>query len=120
MPELGTPRGNDPQAYKDNSLALTNESAEVRMWRSRIERQGGLLKIQERYKAARLGDAYLDGTVPVKGQKLYMRYLLPLMEDLHRKTLPAISTPRVEARGERGELFEDQARQLLDIQFNAP
>jgi len=121
MPEVTTtPRGNDPQAYKDNSLALTNESAQVRMWRTRIERHGALLQIQARYKEAKKGDTYLDGTVDVKGQKLYMRYLLPLMEDLHRKTLPAIPTPRVEARGERGELFEDQARQLLDIQFNAP
>lgn len=121
MPEVTTtPRGNDPQAYKDNSLELTNESAAVRMWRSRIERHFRLRKVNARREEARKGDAYLDGTVPVKGQKLYMRYLLPLMEDLHRKTLPAIPTPRVEARGERGELFEDQARQLLDIHFNAP
>lgn len=91
------------------------------MWRSRIRRQADLLMLDQRKVEAAKGDAYLDGTVTVKaGQKLYMRYLLPLIEDLHRKTLPSIPTPRVEARGERGALFEDQARQLLDIQFNAP
>jgi len=122
MPEAGQAalRGNAPHLYKEKSLKLDTEQAEVKMWRARIERQQKILQIGARVDKAIEGDKYLDGTKEAKSQRIYLRYLLPLIEDVHRKTLPAIPTPRVEARGERGELFEDQGRQLLDVRFNAP
>lgn len=100
------PRGTRPAEYKDDVDAdLRRETGRWRMWRARIDRAAGKLGIKGRSEAAKEGDRYLHGTKEVKAsqQLIYLRYLLPLLEEAHRRTLPRIPSTTVEPRSEAAD-----------------
>ena len=49
-----------------------------------------------------------------------MPYLFPILEDLHRRTVPAIPAPRVEERNESIQGFSDRAREIVAYSFHTP
>lgn len=111
-------RGSRIDDFKQHAAEADAEYKEVRIWRDRIARQYRLLGIDARLENVKKGDQYLEGKAPAKNaQKIYLRYLLPLLEQLHRGTLPNVPTPSTEARTERGDYFADAARELVDISF---
>ena len=115
----GVPRGSNLAGYRENAAPRDLETQEVLMWRERIDRASALLRFQDRLQDAVEGDRYLDGTKEAKnGHVIYLRHLLPILEDLHSRTLPNIPEPTVEARSEQGELFEDQVREFLRRKFD--
>lgn len=111
-------RGSRIKDFKEHAAEADAEHKQVKIWRDRITRQYTLLGIDARLEKVKRGDQYLEGKAPAKNaQKIYLRYLLPLLEQLHRGTLPNVPTPSVEARTERGDYFADAARELIDIAF---
>jgi len=91
--------------YKRNSLPEKTQSERVTMWRKRIEQAKKDLMIPERVGVARESDRFLGGAkiVPTKGRgrsRVYLNYALPLLEELHRGSIPSVPTPMVEARTE--------------------
>uniref|UniRef100_A0A6M3LAX4 Portal protein n=1 Tax=viral metagenome TaxID=1070528 RepID=A0A6M3LAX4_9ZZZZ len=113
-----TQRGNRAKDYKEDALLLDSEYKQVRAWRQRIRRSMAILDVAGRTRAAEEGDKYLEGTKNAKnGRAVYLNYLLPAIEDLHRRTLPRVPVPRVEAQDEAGEPYEDKIRQIIARSF---
>ena len=122
-------RGTKLLAYRNETdegeNAATGEVAEVARWKARIRRAKKVLHIEQRLAAARLGDKYLineqhvrpskDADTPT--EKAYMPYLLPMLQDSHRRTLPTLPIPDVEATDEIGEYYADMARELVRKNF---
>jgi len=127
-------RGNRPAEYHTSiDEDKKREAGQVKMWRMRVLRASGKLNISSRVADSKRGDEYLDGTKEDKTRRrIYLRYLPSLLEELHRKTLPAIPVPRVEARspaaslpavtaeGLPGPSLADMSRSLMDLCFNSP
>ena len=91
--------------YKKQSLPEATMKDRNFMWRRRIKRSKIDLMIPERVEIARESDRFLGGgkIVPKKGgsmARVYLNYALPLLEELHRGSIPTIPTPIVEARTE--------------------
>ncbi len=113
-------KGNRPSDYKDDAPDLTIERNEVKAWKYSIARAQVAHAIYQRAVDADKGDKYLDGTKKVKnGKVVYHNYLTPLLEDVNRATLPTVPEPRVEARNQAAELFEDMARELLGVSMGS-
>jgi hypothetical protein len=104
--------------YRKDAADTATEAQKVMMWRRRIARSLELLQIEQRGKDAAEGDLYLTGRKEAKGQKTYGQYILPIIEDLHRRTLPSLPMPMVEAQTEASERYEETARQILSLQFS--
>jgi len=116
------PRGNKPDEYKSESDRLRKlEANQVKTWRAMIKRAYRLLDIDRRIRDARKGDEYLDGTKQTRGgHRIYLRYLLPLLEDAHRKTLPSMPIPQVNAKNNKARMFLSKARELIHHFFTDP
>ena len=112
-------KGNRPNEYDTQTLDTENE--QVRMWRARLRRHETLLDIAGAIERVEKGDSYLDGSTETKNtQRIYCRYLLPLLEELNRKTFPSVPLPKVEAKNQQGEAYEDKIRQLLQLVMTRP
>ena len=114
-------QGNKPADYKgDYDENKSREARQVRMWREMIDRASGVLRIEARTETAKQGDQYLDGTKKAMGYKaIHFRYLLPMLEDVHRRSLPRIPTPQISARNAKADVFVSRARELLDMLCNS-
>ena len=111
-------RGNSVRDFKPHTADLKLETDQVKAWKQRIRHHYGNLKINSRREAVEKGDKYIDGTMETKnGRTIYLRYLPTLLEDMYRETLPKIPEPRINARNERGEMFEAQAKQIVQTSF---
>ena len=115
--------------YKKQSLPEDKESQKVFMWRSRINYAMTNLCIPGRKNNAFLSDQYLHGQVEVpktgKGTiqtRIYMNYTLPLLEKLHRGSIPEMPTPNVEATTEASagadNNREETTQQFLTLMFD--
>ncbi len=117
-------RGNALDAYKQMALETPDEPALVGMWRNRIDRAWTELRLDDRIVASNNGDGYLNGTAKARGPNsdkyVYYRYLLPMLEDLHRQTLPRLPAASAYARTEQAKVFEDKARELVDYYMTSP
>ncbi len=115
-----TIKGNRPNEYKREQQELLPKSAQlVRKWRLQLDRAIGLLNLNKRAVTVAAGDKYIDGTKKAKKDKgIYLRYALPLLEDMHRRTLPRIPTPNIKARNQRAEDSIDVLRELCDVLMN--
>lgn len=115
-------RGNSEADYKKlATIAPSDESMQVKMWRSRIDRAILSLKIAERQVDEKIGNEYLTCKRDVKnGQVIYLNYLLPALEDAHRNTIPNIPTPRVEAKLPGSEQFAKYAANIGDLCIASP
>lgn len=127
MPETGDLakqfRGNAPDTFKrltPDKGSPKSELARVRVWNQRIKRAQEVLRHDELLEKARKGAEYLTGEKITKGQKVYMPYLTPMLEDSHRRTFPSIPSPRIEERTETVSVFADQIRELVNYVTNAP
>jgi len=111
--------GNRLADYRDKALDVSRPHHRGRMWLERILRSRRDREIEERTRAVERGRVYLS-TCAVRADKRVIRpHLYPLMQDAFMNILPRIPTPRVEATDDRGEVFEDKARVLLDYSFRA-
>jgi len=110
-------QGNKPGEYQVSHPLLRQERDQARHWKARFKRAFVQLDMPKRLDKAETGDQYLEGTKTVKKSDkfVYYNYLLPLLEDGHRASLPDTPEPRVEARHERAEAFEDHAQQILSL-----
>lgn len=137
-------KGNRPGEYKrPEDVGRRIEAMLVQMWRRRITRAADVLGIAARVKDAKAGDEYLEGKAVAKNDRvIYYRYLLPLLEEAHRKTLPAVPGPQAEPRTEEantpigtepvigpdgapqtvpaGPTWAELAQELIDLCFNSP
>ncbi len=112
--------GNRPKDYKETAAPVKREGEQVRMWRQRISRAAGLLNIGGRAKAVELGDQYIKGLAVTKNaKKIYIAYLKPMLEDMYRRTLPRIPTPRVDAKNDIAEKDEGSIRAILSQDFGS-
>lgn len=113
-------RGNRPADYKANAADLTSEQLRVRRWRQYINRSRILRELNDRTEAVMAGDEYLDGKKVVKNSRsVYLNYLMPLLEEEHRNTLPSIPSCRVEPRNEAAAKVTAKIREFLDVCFSA-
>jgi len=116
-----TSRGSKPNDYQGPDDGQRDESAGVKFWRNRINAARRALDLDYRINRAVQGNQYLDGTHKTKnGRVIYLRYLLPLLEELHRSTVAEMPHVQVEARSEQGDKYADKARELLDLCFSRP
>lgn len=109
--------------YKDDSLPDSTKGEQVFMWRKRIENAQKKLCLARRAENAEEADLYLTGAkkVPTSGRnraKIYMNYLLPLFEELHRGSIPEIPEPEVEGTTEAAALQERGVRQFINLMFS--
>ncbi len=106
--------GNRPSEFKKEV-----KPGIVRKWREILNRDISLLKIDKRIKSVKIGDRYIDGTMKTKNNRtIYLRYALPLLEEMHRRTLPRIPTPNIKARNQRAEDSIDVLREFSDTLMN--
>ena len=111
-------KGVSVQAYKALAVPVATESEQVHMWRDRILRATIALNIPDRIRDAVEGDRYLLGIKETQNsQTIYIRYLLPILEDLHRHTMPRIPNPQVEARTDQAEPHEDKFQEWINTVF---
>ena len=109
--------------YKKQSLPENTQRQRVTMWRKRIKQAKEDLMIAARVANAREADRFLGGAkvVPTKGKgrsKVYLNYALPLLEELHRGSVPAIPNPVVEARTEAAAPREQATQRFLNFLFD--
>lgn len=113
--------GNRPKDYKTTYDAeLKQQSAQVKLWRDRIDRAAAILNLRERVETAKQSDEFLSGQKEVKGRKIYGHYLMPLLRERHRQTMPGLPSARCEARSEAAEGYAELARELIDQTFSSP
>ncbi len=117
MSNDGVPRGTNLDDYKKPAAKADSEHAKVKIWRSRISRAQEVLQHDSRRETAEEADRYLrpGKEEAVKGGhgKLYLPIFLPLLEDLHRRVLPEVPRPTVEAQSKEAEALEDLTREFL-------
>jgi hypothetical protein len=115
-----TQRGNAPAEYKEIAEPARLEGEKVRMWRGRIDRAYRELAIEDRIKEAEAADFYLNLTTETEDKdRLYVPYLRSHLNDMHRRTLPAIPTPWIESRDESADSLEDTVRAIVDRDFTS-
>jgi len=121
MSKANSAKGTALNEYRSIAADTKSDAARVSVWHDRIKTAQISLRLGERIKKAERGDEYLHGKATTKNAKtIYLRYLLPLLEEMHRKTIPSIPSPSVEAKTQATEMFEDKARSLIDLSFNSP
>lgn len=113
MPASGTKLSD----YKMNSAPAKKDSDKVSIWRSRIDRAKRLLDFRRRAEHEIRAREYLENRNKVNGDKGPNSYLLPLVEELHRRTVPEIPEVHVTAKDVAAEELESVARELLDKQM---
>lgn len=120
MANPGPTSGTRMKDYRELAITVDSEQVEVQAWRGRIDRAHSILRIDARKEIARKGDEYLAMTKPSRNrQVVYLQYLLPILEELHRRTLPAVPTPRAEAFNNRGVETTKKTQQFLAAIFKA-
>lgn len=115
------------QNYRDDALPEKTKANQVTIWRQRIEHalsEKGLM-MGSRVTGARDANLYLEGgkVVPIRGKKamtahVYLNYMLPLLEELHRGSMPDVPEPIAEARTKASALREKEVQQLLNLLFD--
>ncbi len=113
--------------YKRRSLPEKTRAQRTFMWRKRIEQSKVDLMIPARVQNAREADRFLGGnkSVPKRGRggtRVYLNYALPLLEELHRGSIPSIPAPTVEARTEaaagKDNIREQSTQRFLNFIFD--
>ena len=109
------------EQYESNSADLSTEQDEVRAWRRYILRAETLLELESRAAEAHKGKMYLKGQAEdAKGERIYLRYLPPLIEAMHRKTLPSIPdvsvTPKTESAAANSDKYAEFINQVMGMQ----
>lgn len=114
------------QDYRAGTLPETTKSNKVTIWRQRIKDAQKELLMPGRIENAQETDSYLSGSKnkPIKGPKktvvsrVYLNYMLPLLEELHRTSLPDVPEPIVEASTKGSANKERQVQQFLNLMFD--
>jgi len=128
MPDMGEKanqyRGNRPDQYKQltpDKGEPKSEFARVRVINEQIKRAQALLRFTKRQEAVDEAVEYLTNQKVVKNaKKTYMPYLFPMLEDAHRRTFPAVPSPRIEETNELVAGFADRIRELVTSRFTSP
>ncbi len=92
----------------------------VKFLRDRISRAFDRLDLGVRGKDRDEAYRYILGQKTHQGKKVYLNYLLPILEERHRQTIPRIPTPDLEGRSEESELVAEKCENLLDSLFTSP
>tara|TARA_Y100000310_G_scaffold343676_1_gene452421 strand:- start:1376 stop:3274 length:1899 start_codon:yes stop_codon:yes gene_type:complete len=110
------------QDYRDDALPEKTKANQVTIWRQRIKDAQKKLLLKGRIESAKDTDSYLSGSrdVPIKGKKtvtarVYLNYMLPLLEELHRTSIPEVPEPNIEARTKASAQMEKEVQQFINL-----
>ena len=86
------------------------------MWRRRIDRAAVALNFGPRGKSAQMAQVYLHGEKYTgRGKKVYLNYMLPILEERNRQTLPDMPHLDIDSHTEGGDALADRLRSLSNL-----
>ncbi len=117
-----TQTSKSPGAYAAEVDVPKKDVDKVKAWERKIDSAQGVngLKFANRIKERKLAKEYMTCNFTKKKRGKTARYLAPMLEDSHRRTIPKIPTPFVESTVSEHDDIDAAITTLLDTIVSSP